>query len=304
MSNTKNEGYNWFIDSIKDQFIQDQLKRFINFSERELKWYTKRVKLKSSLSNWIIFLTVILFSLSLLLVVLGKEYEILSVNNYMLGYICLLVASTLVMLDRIFGHSSGWIRFLTTKLELERLISEYYSLWGLQITNLDTENLTKEDKVNLIKLIGYFDSGVRQVIIKEISAWKFTFTEQLESLRKDIDKNLAKTKGDITKFSMIGESLNYKQNNIKEPGILTLSFKKPEGTKIEIEIEKDEFIENKTLPESQSSVMFSGLKQGIYKLRCKLKNTSDNEVVKIVEKAVDVLPETTVNEDIDLITEV
>jgi SMODS and SLOG-associating 2TM effector domain 2 len=52
------------------------------------------------------------------------------------GYLLIAEAAGCVGLDRFFGYSTGWIRYITTAMAIEKSLEEYRMEWARNIAKL------------------------------------------------------------------------------------------------------------------------------------------------------------------------
>lgn len=285
---------NWFTEEIKDEKVKNYLSVFLEYLDDRLKWYKKYRKRKGVISNILLIIAVLAFTLSLsLIIIYGPNDSQGDSNSYAIGYICLLIASTMLLFDRLFGHSSGWVRYMMAQLEIEKVIGEYHGQWINSISKMDLENLTTENKTILINLLMNFDKTIKGIVIKETLEWKSNFTAQLEKFRSDVDKNLQKAKTDLEKHQ--SELLTKSKK-----GNFTLLLKNPKVGEIEIVIKSRELVKpiTKKIDVSQSSVNFMELEDGTYSITCKVLVDDKEKLVK--ETILSIQPGKTLEKSLDL----
>lgn len=284
----------WFEEEINDDQVKNYLLVFLEYLDNRLKWYKKYRKRKGFISNILLIVAVLAFTLSLCLIVIHGPNDGEGENNsYALGYICLLTASTMLLFDRLFGHSSGWIRYMMTQLEIEKIIGEFHGQWISSISKMELTNLTLENKTELIGLLMNFDKTVKGIVIKETLEWKSNFTAQIEKFRSDVDKNLQKAKTDL-------ENHHSEILSRSKKGNLLLLLKPPNEGIIEIIIESNNLNQKLTrkVDKNQSSINFMDLNTGDYSLSCKV--LVAGKVKLITESIFIILPNKTTEKSIDL----
>lgn len=285
---------NWFVEEINDEKVKNYLSVFLEYLDKRLKWYKKYRKRKGIISNFLLIIAVLAFTLSLCLIVIYGPNDVQGKSNsYALGYICILIASTMLLFDRLFGHSSGWVRYMMAQLEIEKTIGEYHGQWINSISKIDIENLTLENKTMLINLLMNFDKTIKGIVIKETLEWKSNFTTQLEKFRSDVDKNLQKAKTDLEKHQ--SELLTKSKN-----GNFSLLLKNPKVGTIEIIISSKNLDKPiiKKIDVNQTSINFMDLNYGSYGLTCKVLESSKQKLVK--ETIFNIEPDKTTETFIDL----
>jgi hypothetical protein len=114
------------------------------------------------------------------------------------GYVLVAVAAGLIALDRFFGFSSTWIRFVTTATTLHTGFTKFQLDWALLKARIGARKLTTEDCETLIhRLLGLL-TFVREEVEKETAAWTTEYLSNLANLEKEAKKQIeSQTPGGI-----------------------------------------------------------------------------------------------------------
>lgn len=95
------------------------------------------------------------------------------------------VAATLIALDRFGGFSTGWIRYVRTATELQRLLCEFRMDWA----TLESRLKSVEDQTAVEAMIGRvkeFVAIVRVTVLQETQQWAAEFESSLAQMEKDV----------------------------------------------------------------------------------------------------------------------
>ena len=102
--------YQWVIQNIKSQ----------------IEWYGKKRKPKRIASQ-------LLRAFSIFFAIIGTLCPLIDATKILdklvigqWGYIAFALAAAFIGFDRYFGLSTGWMRFISTQLSLEKLLKEYF----------------------------------------------------------------------------------------------------------------------------------------------------------------------------------
>jgi len=109
--------------------------------------------------------------------------------------VALLVAAAHVGLDKFFGFSSAWIRFLTTELQIRSALQEFQLDWEIQKAHLKGTDPNDEQVEGMLSRCKAFLSQINVVLDNEMTAWK----QEFQSALKQID--------DASKAQAAGERL-------------------------------------------------------------------------------------------------
>lgn len=106
------------------------------------------------------------------------------------GYIFLGLAAGSIALDRFFGFSSGWIRYMTTALVLQRLITEFEMDWVALNAHLPTDQHDPTKRELLLRRIQVFLIRVREEVERETAEWAAEYRSNLIELEKSAKREL------------------------------------------------------------------------------------------------------------------
>jgi hypothetical protein len=100
----------------------------------------------------------------------------------------LIVAATLVALDRYFGFSTGWTRFMSADLEIGRLRHRFEFRW-IELEAPGQEN----NPVAQLQLARELIEAIDQVVALETSTWSEEFRTALDNANRDLSRHQAGT---------------------------------------------------------------------------------------------------------------
>lgn len=175
-----------------------------------IRWYAKKKTSKARMS-WI------LRALAILLTTLGGLTPIISslggstirladgkfdVYVGQLGYLFLGLAAGCVAFDRFFGFSSGWMRYISTKMILEKQLSEFRFDWAMMTAKFSDRSPTPDQVQLMIQRLKEFLILVNNHVEQETLTWVSEFKNSLA----DIEKT-AKTQGETTRPGAIAVTL-------------------------------------------------------------------------------------------------
>ncbi|HEY5705069.1 MAG TPA: SLATT domain-containing protein [Terrimicrobiaceae bacterium] len=96
-----------------------------------------------------------------------------------------LVAAALLLLDRFFGASTGWVRYVTAGLALNDLRDELESAWRLECSTWANQPEPNIDQTkHALTLLHGFIARVNDVVRVETEAWKAEFQSALQQVEE------------------------------------------------------------------------------------------------------------------------
>jgi hypothetical protein len=93
-------------------------------------------------------------------------------------------AAALVLADKFFGLSSGWMRFIKTQITLERALTEFRCDWVMLLSKLPAQSPPPDQILLLLQRVKDFSSLVYAQVQQETEAWILEFQSNLAELDK------------------------------------------------------------------------------------------------------------------------
>jgi hypothetical protein len=152
-------------------------------SNKARKWYWTSIKSKKNASF-------ILRILSFVLLIFGAALPILagmivdaqkSLYLTQAGVASLAVAGLIVAADRVFGWSSGWLRYIATVTEMETATHKFRFDW-VDYTIKKTEPLNEKDKQTLFEIARKFVDEILKLQSDETNKWISEFNSSIALL--------------------------------------------------------------------------------------------------------------------------
>lgn len=96
--------------------------------------------------------------------------------------VALAVAALLVLLDRFFGCSSAWMRFIITEHDIRRLLHEFQFDWETEKAAWQTTSPSSEQVQRMMGRCKTFIGQVDAAIEKETATWVAEFQDALKQI--------------------------------------------------------------------------------------------------------------------------
>ena len=202
--------------------LQELYNTIISEANVKAQWYADKKRPISFASRAIRLWSILLVGLGGLFPLVGAASgsDILGYDVTNWGYIAIAMAGTLILLDRFFGYSSAWVRYLTTEMEIRRQIKEFEMKWNIENYGLDLQNIDPPKAKELLKMLMDFSSFVDEMVKQETQNWATEFQTNIAELQKIINTKLETTNSGAIK--VIGSNLQtYSSLKVK---IDSLSF--------------------------------------------------------------------------------
>jgi SMODS and SLOG-associating 2TM effector domain 2 len=192
--------------SWKDADVQNSLAALHKYIEDEAKaqiqWYWDKKRAKAHMSMFLRFVAIVLFVLGGLVPIVKATLPATTKYPFdfgQSGYLLIGVAAGCMALDRFFGYSTGWIRYITTAMAIEKSLEEFRLEWTRNMAQMRGSSPTTEQVTSLIQTCAAFSLAIRSQVEQETKAWAIEFQSNLSQLQKDLqakaDEAKAKAKG-------------------------------------------------------------------------------------------------------------
>lgn len=189
--------------SWKDADIENSLRELRQYAEieaqKQIGWYYAKKISKARMSSTLRFIAIVLFVFGGLVPIIkatlpATTTATLPFDFGQAGYLLIGVAAGCVGLDRYFGYSTGWIRYITTAMALEKSLEEYRLEWTQQMAKARGNTPTAEQLEELIQTCAKFSLAIKSQVEQETKAWVTEFQSNLAQLEKDLQARAEEVK--------------------------------------------------------------------------------------------------------------
>jgi hypothetical protein len=189
--------------SWKDADLDNSLRQLHEYVEneasRQIDWYYHKKIWKTRMSSTLRCVAIVLFVLGGLVPIVKATLPPKAVTDMpfdfgQAGYLLIGVAAGCMGLDRFFGFSSGWIRYMTTALALEKSREEFRLTWTGQMSKLRGNPPDQDQIAQLILTCTAFSLAIKSQVEQETKAWVTEFQSNLAQLQKDLQAKADETK--------------------------------------------------------------------------------------------------------------
>jgi hypothetical protein len=195
------------------------------------------------------------------------------------GYVFLAVAGACIAGDRLFGLSSGWIRYILTQFKLEMLLLEFQYDWVIK----KVPNQSNEERIGLIR---DFHKNVKNLVNDETNAWAAEFQTNLAELEKTLKTSTETQKTDY-ELRRNAENQQQQANQIAQRrGSVKIVVSNPKDFD-EIDVYLDEAVTDKRLVKV-SEALLKQVEPGAHELMLVGKKGNESEKA---QQVIDVPPD-------------
>lgn len=176
-------------------------------------WYLKNNAFKSRMSKGLRLGTILFISIGgsfPILAEIARRLGYTMLSDQYWGYLALALAATCLGLDKSFGFSSGWMRFMKTQIVLQKVLAECQLDWVMLLK--ETPQITPsslEHELKMLKRLKEFRLRVLEEIEKEMQTWVEEFKGNLFQLEQQAESRLrAKAQ---SRQADLGDAGDYRQ---------------------------------------------------------------------------------------------
>jgi conflict system pore-forming effector with SLATT domain len=188
--------------------VKSSLDKLLEYVEMEatksINWYWQRKRTKALLSRFIQWASLVLAAVAALLPVSAQLFvnythrpgSILLSPLWASTFVGL--AAALLGLDKAFGFSTGWTRYVLAATEVRKRLEEFRLDW-IALSAAAGADPTPEQIAAFIQRAKEFRVGVEGVVIQETKEWATEFQNSMAQLEKDVKAQLETLKAQVEK---------------------------------------------------------------------------------------------------------
>jgi len=165
-----------------------------------IEWYWKNKWWKAKMSSAIQFLAVILAALAGLVPILAQIQGGATVNAGLWSSVLVGTVASLLGLDKAFGFSSGWTRYVLTATSIRKALEEFRLDWAaLSSGACPCPDPPAEQVAKMLQRARDFASTVEGLVLQETRDWATEFQANISQLEKDAKGQMDSLKAQIEK---------------------------------------------------------------------------------------------------------
>lgn len=217
------------IDWAKPKETLISIKKYIiESAESELYWYSCARFKNGFFTRSLRFIALILFGTGLVIPLLKLEIKVIGLEINALGYLCLAIAGLILLFDKYFGVSSGFVRFYVAEEDIKKSINYFELAWEIEMAKSENSNYTTESVINTLDTARILQLDISNIIQAETKAWASEFQSQIIELQELLKQKTTEYKSQFGTISVKVE--NSTQYTDIELILDEIVFKKLSGT--------------------------------------------------------------------------
>ncbi|HEV2382779.1 MAG TPA: SLATT domain-containing protein [Terriglobia bacterium] len=156
-------------------------------------WYWTNKRWKSHLSRFIQFSAVVLTAAAALVPVIAHMWKANTpsptFDSGLWASLFVGLAAALIGLDKAFGFSSGWARYVLTATSIQKALEEFRLDWMILSAGL-SQPPKPEQVTALIQRAKEFVSSIAGMVLQETKDWVSEFQSSMAQIEKDVKAQL------------------------------------------------------------------------------------------------------------------
>src|ERR1043166_2320488 len=183
-------------DSAKAKFVSDIYDYANGKAQEAITWYLDKKWSKQRMAQSLRLAAIILTTVGgiIPLIIASRVVATLgattSVESGQFGYVALALAGACVFLDKFFGYSSGWMRYITTAMKLQRMVEEFNVDWAILSASVKGNVADITERETMLRRAQAFLQSVLAEVESETAAWAAEYRSNLAELEKSAKQQL------------------------------------------------------------------------------------------------------------------
>ena len=168
-----------------------------NQAQQSIDWYFRKRQLRRHFCRIFRLSAILLTAFSGLLPMINEIAGPQKALHSLCAAVALGVAATLILLDRFYGFTNGWIRYLLTARQLIEALEAFH--FEVERHKLSWGNLepTPEQATMLLEQIWQFHKKALGIVNDETKGWAAEFTEAIKQLDEQVKTDRSKLTTDM-----------------------------------------------------------------------------------------------------------
>jgi SMODS and SLOG-associating 2TM effector domain 2 len=188
-------------DNAKAKYIHDIYQYAGQKADEAISWYLSKKTGKQRMAQILRFAAIVLTTVGGLIPLVIASHVLPAPGNAapaieygQFGYIALALAGACVFLDKFFGFSSGWMRYITTAMKLQRMREEFNVDWAILQSATHSAVPDATEREAMLKCAQTFLLAVMGEVESETTAWAAEYKSNLAELEKTARQQLETNK--------------------------------------------------------------------------------------------------------------
>jgi conflict system pore-forming effector with SLATT domain len=179
------EGLSWEPEKVADS-LQRVLAYAVGQAEEAISWYQREKPPKWQAARWLRVAAILSAAIAGTIPILAQIYTTNGVPDFAPAWasVMLALAGTLVLLDRFFGFSTAWMRFVITEMRIRKALDDFQFDWELERAAWKSGRPNDEQLQRMLGRAKTFVAELNTLVESETALW----VEEFQSTLKVVDE--------------------------------------------------------------------------------------------------------------------
>jgi len=247
--------------------VKESLNAIFYYVEAEaaksLTWYWRGKRIKRFLSRWIQFLAVSLTVAGGMVPIVIQLWPRTPPINPLWTSLFVGIAAGLLALDKAFGFSTGWARYVVAATSIRRALEEFRMDWMLLESNFSIPSTTENLRILLTRAKD-FRMAIEALVFRETQDWVTEFQSNMSQLERDVTAQVDKLKEQAEKVAAPPGAITVDLPNADTaaPGKVQVKLENAEGTVTDETLTGKKAWTRLNVPPGQYKISATGLVDG------------------------------------------
>jgi len=200
-------------------------------ADNAIKWYWRAKLWKRVFSRWIQFMALALAAAAgivpIVIQLSGAKWDSGLLASLLVG-----LAAAVLGMDKAFGFSSGWTRYVLTATTMTKQLHDFRMDWISLMATADPTPTTTQQSA-MIQRAKDFIAAIQAMILQETKDWATDFQNNMAQMEKDIKNQLDALKAQV-------EKAEQDRKDAEKPGAIELTVTnadKTDGYKFDVSMD-------------------------------------------------------------------
>ena len=190
--------------------LQQVFSYVMDLADEATRWYVGGKNVKRFFARSFRMLSILLGTAAALLPTIGELYAGNGKSPIGAGWTAVLlgIVGALLLLDRFFGFSTGWMRYMASELQIRQMAQEFHLDWEAEKAAWQGNAPSKDQISQMMARCKAFVTQLNNLVREETNAWMKEFESALRQIEESAKSkpaisesgalNLTVTNGDAT----------------------------------------------------------------------------------------------------------
>jgi hypothetical protein len=178
--------------------LQEVYEGVVNKAEKAMRWYESRQRSKRAGARWTRMTAIVMGALatiipSIIAFIPEKSYPDFQLTRLNpIATVLGVAAATMILLDKFYGFSTSWMRFVNTYQDIQSKLDAFRINWQKQVLLLNANDPPTDQQVAaMYDMLAAFSLTIDDAVRAETQAWASEFKQALADVDRTVEAQRA-----------------------------------------------------------------------------------------------------------------